>query len=294
MRQYMAVLLGSIIGALTYADSITEKGVRMSDSVMNSEKTASPLLLEMTFTPARGGQGRKHGLRVYQSGLYESLSDQKIVVDVTGKSTFQAVPLVWRPVFTFSVAELAQVQEVVRQTNVPKLLSRYSPTGQVFDAGTQTWQFWLNSKTYTVAIEGYPANTVPALLTLEQRLQSIHKWPHASTWRALVQGKIIERNVNCEARGVPTLRPVVDALFPGGQEAPASTVGASQTVLLEVIWKTEGQVVEETRVLEDGRRIGKFPNSAEQGFSMNPAAFQRLRSAIQAVDWVNLVNPLCQ
>jgi hypothetical protein len=288
MRRLMTVLFWGILSTFAFADTL--RGTPMNDAALND--AAVPLLVEMVIQPAMKSQGA-NGFRVRQDGIYESLSDKKTSIKSDGTVKNEAIALAWRPQYTFTPSELTEVRALIRAANVAKLQPRYAPTkGKVFDAGTQTWKFWLDSKSHEIVVEGYPAVTVPALAQFYKGLQTIHKWPHTSIWRVLVKGKVVERQVNCEAQGVQALRPIVDALFPDGKE-PRALTEALPTPLLEVIWKTDGKIVEETRLFQDGRRLGKVPGEANQIVTMNAGAFKRLRGLIEALDWEKLPDPLC-
>lgn len=251
-------------------------------------------LLELSIRPDRGVRG---GLRVLGDGRLELLGDAEI--DAEGQPDPGQAPREWRVQWTYTDAELAELRRAIAAANSPPLDDRYERPGGVSHPTTLVWRLRLPDEVKEVTILKYTPGLVPALDTLYRRIFEIHKEPAGSSvWRVRVGEEIVQREVACEPASVPELRAMVSALFvreSGGREDGAGSPGRAPEAdpLVEITWKTEGQVTERTLVYPDGRHV-----RVEGGKEVSERAFSRaeiatLEAAIRETDWPSLPDPIC-
>ena len=115
-------------------------------------------------------------------------------------------------------------------------------------------------------------------------------------WRVDTDGATVVRTAKCDALTLPSLKPVLSALYPDGQ---VDTVGQVQPddlepALIDVTWYADGRVVDRLRVFSDGRRHALREGGLRDLPKFPAAALGALRAAIASTPWDSLPEPLCE
>jgi hypothetical protein len=262
----------------------------MSSTALGGNSQDS-IILETILQPS---QGSPTGNRVYASGRYEAMSDQEIIVGDDGKVTYKKVDLKWRPVFTFTPNELAELHVALVEADFARLDQIYSPKGQTFEGSTLIWQVMVDGQLKKVVVKGYPLNKVAPLERLYLRFNQIHKMPKASTvWKVRSGTTVIERSIDGDVSSIDFLRPVTHALFASDNlDNPKADKAKrpSKNILLEIDWKEEGRSIEVTRLFEDGRYVLIRKKRTTLVKTLNTAQLALVSKELLAINWSGLAK----
>ena len=259
-----------------------------------SSKNFEGLLLEIILQPSTGNPT---GSRVFSDGRYEFLSDSEIVVASDGSSTRKALPLAWREEYTFTPSERVELQEAISDADLPGLEAVYPATGQTFNTSTMTWRVLVDGQVKQVVVQGYPINKVPALETLYQRFNQIHKAPKASSvWNVWTKAGMVQRTINADVSSLDFLRPVMQALFtPNPDSTNAGMLALEpQTIILEIAWLEEGQEIERTRLYADGRYVEVTGADEKLVTTLSLPQLLDLLDVLESIRWDQLPEPVTE
>jgi hypothetical protein len=240
------------------------------------ESPDSAYLLELTLERQDGRLAT--GLRVHGDGTLEFLTEDG-----------------WRAKWTYETDELDELRRAIADADSPPLEERYSRATETSHPMTAHWRLRSDDGVKEVTIAAYEPGIVPALDTLYRRVFELHREPPSdSIWRIRVGDQTIERVVGCEPASVPALRPLVRALFLDKSGRPGvRSIDGSKDPLVEVVWRTEGDVTERTLVYPDGRSVSVRGQDEQEEQSYSVDELAAIRAAINRIDWRALPDPVC-
>lgn len=244
---------------------------------------AEPLI---ELAVAGGAPTTSSGIRVLPTGEYQIAAPSR-----SGPAAD------WRTIWIFSEAELGAVRAAIDAADDPPLPTEITSPGPVRDGGTARWTLRTTKRLAVVTITGYPVVRASSLDRLYAELQRLHTWPKGgSAWRVDTDGATVVRTAKCDALTLPSLKPVLSALYPDGQ---VDTVGQVQPddlepALIDVTWYADGRVVDRLRVFSDGRRHALREGGLRDLPKFPAAALGALRAAIASTPWDSLPEPLCE
>ena len=256
----------------------------MSDKPRDtSAPTNADPLIELAV--AGGAPTTNSGLRVLPTGEYQTAGPSR-----SGPAAD------WRTIWVYSEGELRAVQTAIDATDDPPLPADISSPGPVRDGGTARWTLRTTKRLAVVTITGYPLARASSLDRLYAELQRLHVWPKGgSVWRVDADGATVVRTAKCDVLTLPSLEPVLAALYPDGQVDTPGPVQPDdlEPALIDVTWYADGRVVDRLRVFSDGRRHALREGVLRDLPKFPAAALSALRGAIASTPWGSLPEPLC-
>jgi hypothetical protein len=233
-------------------------------------------LLELTL--ARQDGELATGLRVLADGTLEFLTEGG-----------------WQPKWQYASDELDRLRQAIDEADTPPLEEHYARATEPSHPMTARWRLTRGAGEKTVTIAAYEPGIVPALDALYRRVFELHREPPSdSLWRIKVGDRTIQRLVGCEPASVPALRPLVRALF-GEKSGPPGEAGGDRSAepLVEIVWRTEGEVTERTLVYPDGRSVSVRRGHEREEPSYSADEVEAIREAVRRIDWGALPDPVC-
>lgn len=251
------------------------------------------LLIKIVITPQLG---RPSGIKVYEDGRYEYLSDKDFAISESGRVTPIYQEHAWRYVWQFSPKEMTELRELVRASGFDQLAE--SQGAAAVDGRRYAWEVHIDGQTYTG--ESKSGQSLPEIERFFQKFNQIRELPsQSSVWRVWVNDHYEERVVNGIVNGVPSLRPLVQALLTpttNASNGPSVSVEqaklANDQVVAEVVWQVEEQVTEVHRLLADGQYLVQKNDGTQTKRPFSPEQVEAVLGAAASIAWPSLSNPI--
>lgn len=228
-------------------------------------------LLELRIEPHRGGGSE---IRV--------LPDGRVELRVAGEP--------WRVLRTLDDSERAALRTAMEEAGGPGVPAVVPAAPPGSNPTRMTWRLRLADDVRDVVVEEWRAGVAPPLERLYAQIVTVPADADAqSRWSVRTPGGVIERRVLGEPAAIPSLAPLVAALYerpdvfvPVGDDTPAGEL------LVDVRYDSGDRLA----VAADGRVFLTESGDTAEVTPFRDSELAALRDAIAATDWAAMPDPL--
>ena len=204
------------------------------------------IVLQLDIIPP---QGAAQSLRILSDGRYELRSTVAYSLGPDFRVLSAPQDAEWRLLRTVGAGDLESLRGAFVALNLSALEDRYSPQSPVSDTTTQVWTLGLASGARRIVVEGVPFVHVAALDALQVKVNALGQ-PARS---AILRIGADERALGCDINAIPSLRPMLQALFDPSVAQPAAPgQRGAGGVLLEIVYLEDGVQTARCRLYADG------------------------------------------